>query len=115
MKRTAEQRRGRIHNRIRRKVKGTLARPRLCVYRSNKGIYCQVIDDLTGHTLAAANTLQEKLTGSKIEQAAAIGKLVAQKALAEGISTVVFDRGGYLYHGRVKAAADGAREGGLQF
>lgn len=115
MKRTPEQRRRRIHNRVRRKVNGTSERPRLSVYRSNKAIYCQVIDDIQGHTLAAASSREESITGSKTEAAVAVGKLIAQKAIAVGITSVVFDRGGYLYHGRVKALAEGAREGGLQF
>lgn len=115
MKRTPEQRRRRIHNRVRRKVNGTSERPRLSVYRSNKAIYCQVIDDIQGHTLAAASSREESITGSKTEAAVAVGKLIAQKAIAAGITSVVFDRGGYLYHGRVKALAEGAREGGLQF
>lgn len=115
MKRTPEQRRRRIHNRVRRKVNGTSERPRLSVYRSNKAIYCQVIDDIQGHTLAAASSREESITGTKTEAAVAVGKLIAQKAIAAGITSVVFDRGGYLYHGRVKALAEGAREGGLQF
>lgn len=117
MQRTAEQRRRRIHNRIRRKVSGTAERPRLSVYRSNKAIYCQVIDDLAGRTLAAANSRDSGIPAgvAKAEAATAVGKLIAEKALAAGISSVVFDRGGYLYHGRVKALAEGAREGGLQF
>ena len=115
MKRTPEQRRRRIHNRVRQKVNGTPERPRLSVYRSNKAIYCQVIDDLKGHTLAAANSHEEGISGNKTEAATAVGKLIAQKAIAAGVSSVVFDRGGYLYHGRVKALAEGAREGGLQF
>lgn len=115
MKRTPEQRRRRIHNRVRRKVNGTSERPRLSVYRSNKAIYCQVIDDIQGHTLAAASSREESIAGSKTEAAVAVGKLIAKKAIAAGITSVVFDRGGYLYHGRVKALAEGAREGGLQF
>lgn len=115
MKRTAEQRRRRIHNRVRQKVNGTTERPRLSVYRSNKAIYCQVIDDIRGNTLAAANSREEGISGSKTDAANAVGKLIAQKAKAAGVSSVVFDRGGYLYHGRVKALAEGAREGGLQF
>jgi large subunit ribosomal protein L18 len=114
MKRTKQQSRQRIRNRIRRKISGTSERPRLSVFRSNKGIFCQIIDDLKGVTLAAART-GEGITGNKTEQAAAVGKLIAERAKAAGIEAVVFDRGGYLYHGRVKALADGAREGGLQF
>lgn len=113
MKRTRQQSRKRIHLRVRKKVNGTTERPRLNIFRSNKAIYCQIIDDLNGHTLAAASSTG--LKGSKTEQAAAVGKIIAEKALAAGINNVVFDRGGYLYHGRVKALADGAREGGLQF
>ena len=113
MKRTKQQSRQRIHLRVRKKVSGTPERPRLCVYRSNKAIYCQIIDDLKGHTLAAANS--RGVDGSKVEQAAEVGKRIAEIAKAAGIENVKFDRGGYLYHGRVKALADGAREGGLQF
>lgn len=113
MKRTKKESRQRIHLRIRKKVNGTSERPRLSVYRSNKAIYCQVIDDLAGHTLAAANS--QGMKGTNIQQAAEVGKMIAERAKAAGIQTVVFDRGGYLYHGRVKALADGAREGGLQF
>ncbi len=113
MKRTKKQSRQRIHMRVRKKISGTAERPRLSVFRSAKSIYCQVINDLTGHTLAAASSAD--VTGTKTEQAAAVGKLIAEKAVAAGISVIVFDRSGYLYHGRVKALADGAREGGLQF
>lgn len=113
MKRNSQQSRQRIHLRVRKKVSGTTERPRLNVYRSNKAIYCQIIDDLKGHTLASASSTG--LTGTKTEQAVAVGKLIAEKAKSAGVESVVFDRGGYLYHGRVKALADGAREGGLQF
>ena len=113
MKRNSQQSRLRIHLRVRKKVNGTPERPRLNVYRSNKAIYCQIVDDLKGHTLVAASSAG--LKGNKTEQAATVGKLIAEKAVAAGIKSVVFDRGGYLYHGRVKALADGAREGGLQF
>lgn len=116
MQRSKNAKRSRIHLRVRKKVNGTDVRPRLNVYRSNKAIYCQVINDLQGHTLAAASTLDEGIpTTNKTEQARAVGRLIAEKAKAAGIETVVFDRGGYLYHGRVKALAEGAREGGLQF
>lgn len=117
MKLTFEGRRRRIHLRIRKKVKGTDSRPRLAVFRSSKAIYCQVIDDVQGHTLAAASSRDNDCTtkGTKTEVAAAVGKLIASKAKAAGIENVVFDRGGYLYHGRVKALADGAREAGLNF
>lgn len=115
MKRTKSQNRQRIHLRIRKKVNGTPQRPRLSVYRSNKAIYCQLIDDLSGHTLAAASSMEKGAvtTGTKIEQAAAVGKLIAERAKSAGVDRAVFDRGGYLYHGRVKALADGARENGL--
>lgn len=102
--------------RVRKKVNGTAERPRLCVFRSNKAIYCQVIDDLKAHTIASANSNDATVAGgNKSEQAVAVGKLIAERAKAAGVEHVVFDRGGYLYHGRVKALADGAREGGLQF
>lgn len=102
--------------RVRKKVKGTAERPRLNVYRSNKAIYCQIIDDTKGHTLVAASSLENAdIKGTKMEIAKEIGKIIAEKTKAAGIENVVFDRGGYLYHGRVKALAEGAREGGLQF
>lgn len=108
------ERRIKIKFRIRKSVNGTAERPRLSVFRSNKQIYAQIINDLTGNTLAAASSLGfEKLP--KIEQAQKVGALVAEKAKAAGIEKVVFDRNGYLYHGRVKALADAAREGGLKF
>ena len=110
-----EDRKRRIQYRIRKKINGTATKPRLAVYRSNKSIYCQLIDDVAGHTLAAASSTECKATGPKVEQAKAVGKLIAEKAQAANISGVVFDRGGYLYHGRVKALAEGAREAGLQF
>ena len=113
MKRTKDQSRKRIHMRVRKKVNGTAERPRLNVYRSNNAIYCQIINDLVGHTLVSATSLG--MTGNNVEQATAVGKLIAERAKAAGIEAVVFDRGGYLYHGRVKALAEGAREGGLQF
>jgi large subunit ribosomal protein L18 len=113
MNRTKEQSRKRLHMRIRNKVSGTAERPRLSVYRSNKAIYCQLIDDLKGHTIAAATS--QGVTGTKSEQAAAVGKLIAERAKSQGIEAVVFDRGGYRYHGRVRSLADGAREGGLKF
>lgn len=115
MKRTKKQSRQRIHMRVRKKVNGTAERPRLSVFRSNTSIYCQLIDDLKGHTLAAADSREAATAGSKSEQAKAVGQLIAEKARAAGIEKVVFDRGGYLYHGRVKSLAEGAREGGLQF
>lgn len=111
----AESRR-KIHLRIRSKISGSPERPRLNVFRSNKGIYAQVIDDISGRTLAAASSKNlSNFKGNKTQQATAVGKMVAEKAKAAGINTIVFDRGGYLYHGRVKALADGAREGGLVF
>ncbi len=116
MKLSTEQKRRRRHRRVRGRVQGSAERPRLCVFRSSKGIYAQVIDDDTGVTLASASTLVlDGASGSKSEKAAEVGKLVAQRAREAGIAKVVFDRGGYLYHGRVKALADGAREGGLEF
>ncbi|REJ81640.1 MAG: 50S ribosomal protein L18 [Bacteroidetes bacterium] len=111
-------RRNSIRQRIRRKIKGTPEMPRLSVFRSNKEIYAQLIDDVTGITLAAASSSakdMESLKGNKVEIAKAVGKAIAGKASQSGISKVIFDRGGYLYHGRVKALAEGAREGGLQF
>lgn len=110
----------RRHLRIRKKVSGTPERPRLAIFRSNLHIYAQVIDDVSQHTLVSASTvdkeLKEKLaTTSNSEASAEVGKLVAQRALAKGIEQVVFDRGGNLYHGRVKALADAARESGLNF
>jgi large subunit ribosomal protein L18 len=108
--------RQRIHARIRQKLAGTAERPRLNVYRSLNHIYAQVIDDEKGETLVSASTLQLKQkNGGNVAAAKQIGKAVAEKAAAKGIKHVVFDRGGYLYHGRVKALADGAREAGLEF
>ena len=103
--------------RIRKRITGTEARPRLVVYRSNAQIYCQVIDDVAGRTLCAASSREEGInqSGAKVDQAKSVGLLIARKAKAAGVEGVVFDRGGYLYHGRVKSLADGAREGGLQF
>jgi len=114
---STRQARERRHRRVRAKVSGSAERPRLVVFRSNRGISAQVVDDLGGRTLAGASWvgLGESFKGNKSEQAAAVGKLLAERAKEAGIETVVFDRGGYLYHGRVKALADGAREGGLQF
>jgi large subunit ribosomal protein L18 len=105
-----------IHKRIRRKVRGTTEHPRLAVYRSLNHIYAQIIDDESGVTLVAASTIEKDLrgaTGGNVEAAKRIGKEIAQRALAKGIDRVVFDRGGYLYHGRVKALTDAAREAGL--
>jgi len=113
---TKEQGRLRRHRRVRSKITGTAARPRLAVYRSNARIYAQVIDDASGHTLVSASSLDKGVAGSKrAEQAALVGKLLAERAKGAGVQTVVFDRGGYLYHGRVKALADAAREAGLEF
>jgi large subunit ribosomal protein L18 len=111
-----ENRRKRIHFRIKKKVRGSAERPRLSVYRSNQYIYAQIIDDTTGNTLVSASSLESGIEnkGTKVEQSAAVGKLLAERALAANINTAVFDRGGYLYHGRVKALADGAREGGIK-
>lgn len=108
--------RERRRKRIRGKVHGTAERPRLSVFRSNARIYAQVIDDVDGRTLAAAGSVEAGVgDGTKTEEATQVGRLVAERAKAAGIEKVVFDRGGYLYHGRVKALADGAREGGLDF
>ena len=105
------------HKRVRGKISGTAACPRLCVYRSNANITAQVIDDVAGVTLVAATSLEKDfgMYGGNKEAAKKVGKLVAERALAKGIENVVFDRGGYLYHGRVQELADGAREGGLKF
>lgn len=112
--------RKRRHRRIRNRISGTAERPRLNVFRSLGHIYAQVIDDVAGTTLASASTVDKGLRGevtgkTKKEQATMVGKAIAERAKAAGISTVLFDRGGYLYHGRIKALADGAREGGLDF
>ena len=114
---TVREARARRHRRVRGKVSGTAERPRLVVSRSNKGISAQLVDDLQGRTLAAASWLQLKKSfkGNKTEQANEVGKLLAANAKEAGIEVVVFDRAGYLYHGRVKALADAAREGGLEF
>lgn len=115
---TKTERRERIKSRVRQIISGTSERPRLSVFRSNKEIYAQVINDLQGNTIVAASSIEKEVasaTGSKSEKAALVGKLIAQKALSAGVTTVVFDRNGYLYHGRVKNLADAAREGGLKF
>lgn len=111
------QRRTRIRKRIRKIISGTPERPRLSVYRSNKGIYAQLIDDLNGKTLLGVSSVNElkDATGNKVEQARELGKLLAEKASEVKIEHCSFDRGGYLYHGRVQALAEGAREGGLKF
>ena len=110
--------RRRIHTRIRRKMKGSAERPRLAIFRSVANIYAQVIDDRQGRTLVAASSIEKAAglkTGGNVAGAKAIGKLIAERAQAKGFKKVVFDRGGYLYHGRVKALADAAREAGLEF
>jgi large subunit ribosomal protein L18 len=114
---TKQSRRVKIKKRIRSKISGTAARPRLSIYRSNLEIYVQLIDDTTGTTLVAASTRDKgfERTGNKSDQAKSIGLIAAKKAVEHNIVDVVFDRGGYLYHGRVKALAEGAREGGLKF
>jgi len=113
------QTRGHIHDRIRKKLAGTPERPRLNVYRSLNHIYAQVIDDLSGKTLVSASTAEGKKenrrTGGNVASAKTLGKTIAERAKAKGVTKVVFDRGGYIYHGRVKALADAAREAGLQF
>ncbi|GAL68241.1 50S ribosomal protein L18 [Jejuia pallidilutea] len=115
---TKNQRRLRIKSRIRKVVSGTEARPRLAVFRSNKEIYAQIVDDVSGKTISAASSRDKdiaKAKGNKSEVAALVGKAIAEKALKAGIETISFDRGGYLYHGRVKSLAEGAREAGLKF
>jgi large subunit ribosomal protein L18 len=121
---TKNQKRGHVHDRIRKKMQGTAERPRLNVYRSLNHIYVQVIDDLHGTTLVWASTAEGKKadgtkearrTGGNVASAKAVGKIIAERAKAKGVTKVVFDRGGYLYHGRVKAVAEAAREAGLQF
>jgi large subunit ribosomal protein L18 len=108
--------RQRVHFRIRQKMQGTAERPRLNVYRSLNHIYAQVIDDAKGETLLSASSLAAKVkTGGNVAEAKEVGKLVAERAIEKGIKRVVFDRGGYLYHGRIKALADAAREAGLEF
>ena len=115
---TKNQRRIRIKNRIRKIVSGTEARPRLTVFRSNKEIYAQIVDDVNGKTISAASSRDKDISsakGNKSEVAALVGKAIAEKALKAGVETIAFDRGGYLYHGRVKSLAEGAREAGLKF
>ena len=111
-------RRQRIKNRIRKIVTGTASQPRLAVFRSNKEIYAQLVDDVTGATISAASSRDKEIsstTGSKVDIAAFVGKSVAEKALKAGVESITFDRGGYLYHGRVKSLAEGARGAGLKF
>ena len=119
MSRTSKKvlRRKKIRRRIRKKISGTAVRPRLSIYRSNKEIYVQLVDDTKGHTICAASSRDASCSseGTKVDRAKEVGKLIASKAKDNGIETAVFDRGGYLYHGRVKSLADGAREGGLKF
>lgn len=115
---TKVQRRTRIKSRVRVIISGTAERPRMSIFRSNKEIYAQIIDDLQGTTLTAASSTDKAIAGkegSKSDKAAMVGNLIAEKALAAGITNVVFDRGGYLYHGRIKQLADAARKGGLKF
>jgi large subunit ribosomal protein L18 len=113
---TAPQRRLRRRRRVRAKVRGSAERPRVSVFRSNRGVFAQLIDDASGRTLAAVNWTEAELRGRKpMDQAKRAGELLAQRAKDAGVETAVFDRGGYRYHGRVKALADGAREGGLAF
>ena len=112
--------RRRIHKRIRARISGSPSRPRLCVYRSSKYVYAQIIDDVQGKTLVAASTAEKSVRGdmkgtANIEASKLVGKTIADRAKAKGIETVVFDRGGYLYHGRIKALAEAARESGLKF
>lgn len=115
---TKDERRIRIKQRIRKKISGTQEKPRLTVFRSNKQFYAQLVNDISGTTLVSVSSTDDSLkekTGNKTEQAKLVGKLAAEKSKEAGISEVVFDRNGYLYHGRVKAFADAAREGGLKF
>ena len=113
---TKSERRQRIQYRIRKIVSGTAARPRLSVFRSNKEIYAQLIDDVSGVTILSASSREKEVSkGTNVEVAAAVGKLVGEKALKAGIDAVTFDRGGYLYHGRIKSLAEGARAAGLKF
>ncbi|MBK8443873.1 MAG: 50S ribosomal protein L18 [Sphingobacteriales bacterium] len=113
---TKKDRRKKIHYKIRKKISGTSQRPRLSVFRSNSDIYAQVIDDTAGRTIVCATSKDKSISeGTKSERAKKVGQMIAEKAKAAGIDTIVFDRSGYLYHGRVKALAEGAREGGLNF
>ena len=117
VKNRKEYRRLKIKRRIRKRINGVSSRPRMSVFRSNKQIYVQLVDDLSGNTLVAASSREEEIAAqkvTKIEQAALVGKLIASKAKEAGIEEVVFDRNGYLYHGRVKSLADAARKGGLK-
>lgn len=109
------QRRSRIRKRVRKHIQGTTERPRLSVFKSNKAIYAQLIDDIKGHTLAASSSKELGKDGATVDVSKEVGKKIAEKAKASGVETVVFDRSGYIYHGKVKALAEGAREGGLKF
>ncbi len=112
------EKRNRIHLRIRKTISGSAERPRLCVFRSNKEIYAQLVNDLNGTTITAASSRDKDIASAnanKVETAKLVGKAIAEKASKSGVETVVFDRGGYLYHGRIKQLAEGAREGGLKF
>ena len=118
MRLTKIKRRQRIKNRVRKIISGTVSQPRLSVFRSNKEIYAQLIDDVTGNTIVSSSSIEKeisKVRGNKIETASVVGKKLAEKAVSKGIKLVSFDRSGYLYHGRVKSLAEGAREGGLKF
>ena len=118
MRLTKIKRRQRIKNRVRKIISGTESQPRLSVFRSNKEIYAQLIDDVTGNTIVSSSSTEKdisKVKGNKTETASVVGKKLAEKAVSKGIKQVSFDRSGYLYHGRVKSLADGAREGGLKF
>ena len=117
MKLSKSARRARIHKRIRKKISGTPTCPRISVFRSNKQIYAQLIDDINGVTVTTASSKENSISekGTKVEQAKEVGKLFAEKVVAAGYAKVLFDRSGYLYHGRIKSLADGAREGGLKF
>ena len=118
MKLSKQDRRQRLRFRIRKTVSGTVQRPRLAVFRSNKEIYAQLIDDVNGKTITAASSRDKDIDASKVnkvEAAKLVGKAIAEKAVKAGVETISFDRGGYLYHGRVKSLAEGAREGGLKF
>ena len=118
MRLTKIKRRQRIKNRVRKIISGTESQPRLSIFRSNKEIYAQLIDDVTGNTIVSSSSTEKeisKVKGNKIETASVVGKKLAEKAVSKGIKQVSFDRSGYLYHGRVKSLADGAREGGLKF
>jgi large subunit ribosomal protein L18 len=110
-----KQRRVKIHSKIRSKISGTVEMPRMCVFRSNKQIYVQLIDDINGNTLVSASSKELDAKTNKTEISALVGKKIAEKASSKGINTVVFDRGGFLYHGRIKALAEAAREAGLKF